>query len=333
MKNRFTGTIWIGYCVACALTLSFSESPAQQPSTSAAKPLPKIGVLSAMGGGRASPEPTLEKELERLGWVNGSTATIERAIGPLDQLPRLAAELVQAKPDVIIALTASAAVALKETKVLVPTVVYAAHDGVAIGLFQSLARPGGMFTGTESLGPLLDEKRTELIRMLVPGLRKLAIIHNPLSPNTAPHLKSSQAVAQRMGIHLALVPVKSQADYPSAFEKLWDADIDAALMYSDEVTIWMGVFPYERKRKLPMVCEFAFQVVLQGCLVSYGPLLSEFAKTTARQVDEILRGADPATMPVQLMTRFELALNRRTAADLGISISPEFLMRVDVLAE
>lgn len=321
------------WCAPIAVWVLIAPGSLAQAAFSGSKGLPRVGILS--GYGNLSPVKNLEKELERLGWINGATAIIDvrHSTGPIDQLPKLAAELVHAKCDVIIAFTGSAAVAIQGTKTAIPTVVYGAHDGVAIGLFQSLARPGGTFTGTESLGPLLDEKRAELLRVLVPGVRNLAVIHNPLNPNAGPHLSSNQLITKRMGINLVPVPVSSQADFPAALDALENPALDAALIYTDEVTFLMPGFPYPRKRKLPTVCEFEFQASLQGCLISYGPRLAEFARTSAKQADEILKGADPATMPVQVMTRFELVLNRSVAKALGIVVPHELLVRADKVVD
>ncbi|MDM0015873.1 ABC transporter substrate-binding protein [Variovorax sp. J22P168] len=292
-----------------------------------ASALPRIGILSGWGPDVTKP---VVNELARIGWVHGRTAIIvERfSTGSLDELPQLARELVQAKVDVIMAFTSTAAVAVQSATKTIPTVVLGAHDGVADGLFQSLARPGGNMTGSETLSPFLDEKRAELLRLIVPKAVNVAVIFNPRNPSSERHLKSTGDVARKLGMNITLVPVEAPKDFPAGFAAMDRSDLDAAFSYTDEVVWLMPRFEYQKARRLPMVCEYEVQVKA-GCLFSYGALYSEFTKVTAQQIDKILKGARPAEMPVHIMTRYELVLNRTTARALNLDIPHEFSHRAD----
>ncbi|MEJ8851912.1 ABC transporter substrate-binding protein [Variovorax rhizosphaerae] len=323
-------TLWTVRWVVAAIVLVLD--PPQSAAQQVAK-VPHIGFLSAYGP--LGPTVGIKEELEKLGWIDGKTVIIHYGVSDTastEPLNTLAAELVQAKVDVLVAVTSTAAHAAKQATSKIPTVVYAAHAGVETGLFSSMARPGGNLTGNESLSPTLDAKRVEVMKQMMPSLRQVGVILNPSNPGASDHLKSASAAAKATGITLTPIEVRGPQDFEAAYAALDSSRFDGLMFYVDEATTALQFSNFHTRKPIPAVCEFEFQVAL-GCLVSYGPLMSEFARTTAHQVDEILRGAEPARMPVQQVTRFELVINTRAAKALKVTIPSSVLVRADKLIE
>lgn len=294
--------------------------------------LPRIGFLSVSDNRPGDVTSRVAKALQELGYVDGKSAVFEFRFAhwQTERLPELAAELVQHKADVIVAITNLPAFAARAATRSVPIVVWGIHGAVQTGLVQSLARPGGNVTGMETLAPELDAKRVELIKELVPALARLGVLYNAEDQSAPIHLAATRQAGRALGVEIVRLEVRRPADFATVLSPAAAKQIDGLLMFTDDLTAvhWGKVAEFASGNRLPTVCELRFLVEL-GCLVSYGPLLSEFTQTAAKQVDKILRGAKPAETPVEQSTRFELLLNLKTAQTLGITIPPRMLVRAD----
>jgi putative ABC transport system substrate-binding protein len=300
---------------------------AQQPAK-----LPRIGFLSLSDNPQGDVTQAVAKALHDLGYVDGKSAVFEYRFAhwQSEHLPELAAELVQDKVDVIVAITNLPGFAARGATRSIPIVVRGMHGAVQTGLVQSLAKPGGNVTGMETLAPELDAKRLELIKELVPALARLGVLYNAEDQGAPIHLAAAGHAGRALGVELVRLEVRRPADFDSVLSASAAKRIDGLLMFSDLLTAshWGKVAEFARVNRLPTVCEFRFLVQLE-CLVSYGPSPSEFTQTAARQVDKILKGAKPADIPVEQSTRFELLVNEKTARSLGITIPHSVLVRAD----
>jgi len=271
----------------------------------------------------------LRQRLQMLRSANGQSPIVEiwSAQGRTELLPGMAAELVRSKVDVIVAITNLSAFAAKNATHRIPIVAVSAHDAVGTGLARSLARPGGNITGTESLAPELDAKRTQLITQMVPGLKHLAVLYNPDDQGSPIHLKWAQSAGQTLGFWISRLEVRRAADFEAVLRDAAGKRPDGLLILGDPVTFqnWKYVNEFAQEHRVPTVCEFG-PLVEAGCLVSYGPTFDEPFERAVQQVDRILKGAKPADIPFEQPTRFELVVNRRTAAAIGITIPQAILL-------
>ncbi len=292
----------------------------------------KIGILALDEGAGIG----MRRRLESLGWVERKNVIFDyrHAGGETARLPEIAAELVRAKPDVIVAWNNSPAFAAKAATDTIPIVVWGAHDAVGTGLARSLARPGANVTGTDSVAPELDAKRIELLKQIVPTVQTLAVLYNPDDQGSPIHLNWTADTARKIGVDLVRLQVRRAADYNVAFASTAGTRMDALLIFTDWVTFanWSRAREFARENKVPTICEFS-QLVEGGCLVSYGPTFEEFNERVAAQVNRILKGGKPEELPFEQPTRFELAVNIKTAKALGIKIPNSILVRADKLIE
>ena len=326
-----TRTLTSLWSLTAALWLAASGAlAADEPSR-----VKRIGVLM-LGDPDSDAGVRVMRRLAALGVVDGKSAVFvpRYAQWQAERLPGLAAELVLAKVDVIVATTNLPAFAAKRATATVPIVVWAAHDTVGTGLAKSLARPGGNVTGTESLAPELDAKRVELIREIVPGLKTLAVLYNADDQGSPIHLRLALASAKSLGFRVAQLAVRGAADYDAVLASAAGQHLDGLLMFTDNVTFanWGRVAEFALRTHLPTVCEFA-PLVEAGCLVSYGPSFAELDERVAQQVDRILKGAKPADLPFEQPTRYELVVNLKTARSIGVTLPQLLLLRADRVLE
>lgn len=241
---------------------------------------------------------------------------------------------MRAKVDVIVAYTNLHAFAAKQATSTIPIVVGFAHGAVATGLVSSLARPGGNVTGIESLAPELDMKRMELLRQIVPALSSIAALYNVGDRGSSVHLKYTQEAGRTLGVRVVPLEVRTAADYDTVFTPIAGDPVGALLMINDYLTLanWKRVADFALASRTPTVCALSYQAH-DGCLVSYGPPIDEVTKVVAHQVDRILKGAKPADIPFEQVTRVELVVNLKTARALGISIPSSVLLRADAVIE
>ena len=289
----------------------------------------RIGLL------RAAPWPktfleAFEQGLREQGYVDGRNVVIESRFtdGSVDQLPRLAEELVRLKVDVIVTSSAPPALAAKKVTTSVPIVFVSVADPVELGLVQSLARPGANITGLADSGPDLAAKRLELLRELVPKLRRVAVLWHSGNPGNLLQFKGAEVAARTLGMQLESVPVQGPNDFDSEFKVVRGAD---ALLQADSPlfnTHRARLVELVARSRLPAIYGFR-EMVEVGGLMAYGPYRPDFYKRAATYVDKILKGAKPADLPVEQPTKFELIVNMKTARALGLAIPPSVLVRAD----
>jgi putative ABC transport system substrate-binding protein len=297
--------------------------------------LPTIGFLGA-----TTPETwsrfvaAFVQRLRELGWIEGRTIAIEYrwAEGRGERFAEIAAEFVRLKVDVIV--TAGGAVlAAKQATSLIPIVFAVAADPVGGGLVASLARPGGNVTGLSVLTPDLAGKRLELLREVVPGLRRLAFLGNVGNPITALEMGEVQTAARTLGLHLVTLEIRRAEDIVPAFETL-KSDAQALCVAGDPLVLANRV----RINTLALVARLpAFYneraYVEAGGLMSYGVNWPDLFRRTAELVDKILRGAKPGDIPVEQPTKFDFVVNLTTAKALGLEVPPTLLARADEVIE
>ena len=232
---------------------------------------------------------------------------------------------------------ATAALPAKQVTGTIPIVAVGVADPVADGLVASLARPGGNVTGTTFLGPELIAKRLQLLQEVVPGLARVAALWHPhaYSERTmAGVLKEVEAAARTLGMQLQLVPADSPDDIAGSFAAMTREHAEALIVLPSPMLFgeYGRIVSMTANSRLPAMGA-AREFVDVGGLMSYGVNLPDLAKQTATYVDKILKGATPAELPVEQPTKFELVINLKTARELGLTISREFLLIADAVVE
>jgi putative tryptophan/tyrosine transport system substrate-binding protein len=269
--------------------------------------------------------------LRELGYVEGKTVTFETrsADDDLDRLPRLAAELVQSKVDVIIAVSPPAILAARQATDTIPIVMafWGAGGLIESGIVANTARPGGNVTGVYMLAAELEPKRLELLLRAVPKARKVGV----LDPGPGFTLTQVQRVAETIGVQLNVTAVRpGREGYQRAFESMAQAHVDALLVPSFPRFFKDGreIIELAARRRIPAVYEWS-SMAEDGGLMAYGPILAELDKRVAAFVDRILKGAKPGDLPVEQPTKFEVVINLKTAKALGLTIPQSLLLRAD----
>jgi putative ABC transport system substrate-binding protein len=274
----------------------------------------------------------LRHTLTDLGYAEGQNIVYERryAGGRPDRLPVIAAELAAAGCDVAVAAPTLAAVAVKTASPALPLVFFAVSDPVGSGLVQSLARPGGSATGFTHLSPEASRRRIEILKEVLPALRRVAALSDPASPAGTRLAQEAEAAARQLGLAFDLVEVTGATALEEALAAAARARAGALLVLPS------GAFQASRQRlaevalreRLPLVVE-GREAVAAGALLGYGPSLDDLERRAALYVDRILSGIKPADLPVQPPARFELVVNLRTARALRLTIPQSVLLRAD----
>ena len=306
--------------------------PGSRARSQPATKLPTIGLL--VPGTPASHGRWIDafvQRLRELGWSDGRTIAIEYrwAEGRSDRVGRLAAELVSRTVDVIVTSGTAVVASVKQQTTLIPIVFAAAGDPVGTGLVASLARPGGNVTGMSIQQTEVAAKRLELLREVVPGMRRLAILANVGGPAVMLDVREVQSAARARGLEVIPWEIRRGEDIAPAFESLGGR---AAALYvvNDPLvdTHRARINMLALAARLPTMYGSREHVEVGG-LMSYGASFTDLFRRAADVVDKILRGARPADIPVEQPTKFELVINLRTAKDLGLTISPLLLTRAD----
>jgi putative ABC transport system substrate-binding protein len=308
------------------LTLGFLAADAQ-PSAKVAR----IGYLSPAGGAGSPLAEAFRQGLHELGYVQGHNLVLEfRAATWGDQLPALAAELVQLPVDVLVVHSSAAAQAAKNTTTTLPIVMVSSGDPVATGLVASLARPGGNITGLTGLATDLSGKRLELLREAIPSLARVAVLWNARDAAMTHTFTGIQAAAPVLGVTVQPLGVQGGKDIDSAIAALSETRPDAIFMITDVLTRQhtRQVVDFAAERQLPTLFEGRGPVV-EGGLMSYGPSVTDLLRRAAYYVDRILKGAKPGDLPVEQPTTFELVINLKTAKALGMTIPPSLLFQAN----
>ena len=324
--------------VAAMVLLALLLSPVSFDGEAQAQPQPagkvyRIGFLSQGQPPKAYME-ALRQGLHERGYVEGRNLVWEMRStdGSLDQLPQFADELVRSKVDVILARASSGATAAKKATSSIPVVFFAVYAPVEVGLVPSLGHPGGNLTGTAVNASDMAGKRVQLLKDLVPTLRRVAMLSHPPHPTNAVQLQGAEAAAREIGVQLEAVPVHSAADFASSLKALRGVDAvlnaDTPLFVTNRARLVSAV----AESRLPAIYP-ARVYVEAGGLASYGPNVAELWKGAAAYVDKILKGARPGDLPVEQPTRFELTINNRAARTLGLTIPPSLFLRADRVVE
>jgi len=341
---RLSRRAFVGRAGASVIGLATFTGCSVLPAPAASKParIPRIGALSPNPDDADPVEwAGFRDGLAKAGWIDGQTISVEWrfADGHLDRLPGLAAELVALPVDLIATLSTAATAAAIQATSSVPVVFCGIGDPVARGFVQSLARPGGNLTGTtQSVGQAFWGKRLSLLKELLPALSRVAFIDDQTGVGSTQSLlgrPSAQfdqlrTAAPQLNLEINLLDVSSESDLEPAFTaaRNWRA---GALLVSGNNALHELDQPIMRlaaRERLPALYTFSSQVEAGG-LLSYGPNVSElFRRAAAYHIDKILRGANPAELPVEQPTAFDLAINRTTARTLGLTLPPAFAAQV-----
>jgi putative ABC transport system substrate-binding protein len=274
------------------------------------------------------------QRLRELGWIEGRTVAIEYrwAEGRSERFAEIAAEFVRLKVDIIV--TGGVAVpAVKQATLIIPIVFAVENDPVGTGLVASLGRPGGNVTGLSVQAPDLAGKRLELLREVLPGLRRLAIMANVGYPAAVVDMREVQAAGGKLDLDIVPLEIRRAEDIVPAFEELKNR-ADALYVCTDALvaTNRVRINTAANAARLPTMHSSRGYVEMGG-LMSYGPSYPDLFRRAADYADKILRGAKPADLPVEQPTRFELVINLATAKALGLTIPESFLLRADEVLE
>jgi putative ABC transport system substrate-binding protein len=304
---------------------------AQQPGK-----LPTIGFLGAATHSTTSSWiAAFVQRLRESGWIEGRNIAIEYrwAQGRTEAMAEIAAEFVRLKVDVIVTHSTAAVVAAKQATSAIPIVFTNAGDPVASGLVTSLARPGGNITGLSIQGTDTAGKRLDLLREVVPGLRRLAIMGNVGNPAAVLEMQEIQTTARALGLEVTALEIRRADDITPVFDTL-KTGADALYVSPDALinTNRTRLNILALGARLPTMSSVR-EYVAAGTLMSYGANFPDLWRRAAEFVDKILRGAKPADIPVEQPTKFDLVINVTTAKALGLAIPESFLLRADEVIE
>jgi len=274
--------------------------------------------------------------LRELGYIEGQNVTIDRryAQGHAERFKDFAREMVNLDANVIVTITTPAVLAIKSVTTTIPIVIPNAIDAVGAGLVASLDHPGGNVTGGTLLQAELSVKRLELLKEVVPELSRVALLWNAGNPAYVRAWTQSQGAAQTLGVALQRYEVRGPADFQAVFAAMAQQRPDALVVLEDALTIEhrKEIVDFALQNNLPSSF-FAKEAVEAGGLMSYGANWPDAFRRGATTVDKILKGAKPSDLPVEQPTKFELAINRKTAEALGLKVPVALLATADEVIE
>jgi ABC-type uncharacterized transport system substrate-binding protein len=301
--------------------------------------IPRIGVLlGASPPVEAARLAAFRGALERLGYVDGQSILIEPryAEGHADRFNELASELAALQPNVLACVGTPETRALQTATQSIPIVFMQAQDPVELGFVASLAQPGGNTTGFSMMSAELDAKRLQLLREIAPSLSRAAFLTNPgTSPRLAKRLADAEAVASLLGLTLQPIQAASSGELTAGFAAIEAAQSQALLIQGDPLltgTESPRIINFAISHRLPTAFENN-STVQRGGLFSYGQDLLENARLAAGYVGKILDGAKPADLPVQQPAKFVLAINLKTARQIGMTVPQSIVARADEVVE
>jgi len=301
-------------------------SLAQQPK------VPRVGILiSETVSGQAGRVGALRAGLRDRGYIEGKNIAIEirSADGNYDRLPELAAELTRLKVDVIVASGTKAVLAAMHATATIPIVDPVMSDPVALGVSNSLARPGGNVTGSAGFGPETYAKRLQFLKEAVPRITRVGVLVNPANTASAMQVQAMRAAANALKLELQVLDVRTASEFGNAFVAMAQGRIEAILVNTDTLfrAHYTEIADLAGKQKLPSTGTKEFAAA--GGLIGYGVDDAAMYRHAAYFVDRILKGARPDDLPIEQATKLELVLNLRTAKALGLTIPQPLLLRAD----
>jgi putative ABC transport system substrate-binding protein len=295
--------------------------------------VPLIGVLW--------PNPPSQFEFMRqgladLGYVEGKNIRFEFrwAEGSLDKLPELAMDLVRIPVDLLITLAPPATLAAQRATRTIPIVFVAMGDPLASGVVASLARPGANLTGTTRMISEMSAKHVELLKEGYPALSNLAVLWNPNNSSHRPALSAVETSARTLSLQILPLEVQAVADLENVYTAIVQERADGVLFIADPIFFirLKRMADFTAANRLPAICNFVEFPKLGG-LIGYAPSLREEYGEAAKQIGEILKGANPAELPVEQPTKFQLIINAKTARMFGLDMPPTLLARADEVIE
>jgi len=309
-----------------------AAAPAQQPT------LPIVGFLSSLSAAAVTgPVAAFRQGLASVGYEEGKNVTIEFrwAEGHYDQLPALAAELVDRRPAVIVSVGGDPpAFAAKAAAATTPLVFMVGQDPVKLGLVTSLSRPGGNATGVNLLVAETESKRIELLRGLTPGTPNFAALINPANADAEVQSSTVRAAAEATGQRIEIIDAGTDADLENAFDHFTKAAINGFLVLADPFFVYrrQRIITEAAQRRIPGVY-FLREFAASGGLASYGTSLVDAYRQVGIYTGKILDGAKPADLPVVQATKFQLVINLTTAKALGLTVPGKLLALADEVIE
>jgi putative ABC transport system substrate-binding protein len=299
--------------------------------------IPRVGFMSnSTEALEANLVGSFRDGLRELGYEEGRNIAVEYrwADGNYDRFPALVAELIAAKVDVIVTAGTPAAMAVKRATTTVPLVMVAVGDPIGTGLVKNLARPEGNITGLSSIAPDLEGKRLQLLRDVVPKLSYVAMLYNSFNPFHDASMRQARAAAPNLSIKLQPYDVRKSEDLDGVFTAIRNDRPDALLILADRVFLHnrQRMMDFATEQRLPSVNAYE-ELVEAGGLMSYGPSYEDMHKRAAIYVDKILKGAKPASLPIEQPTKFTFVINLKTAKALGVTVPPQLFGIADRLIE
>ena len=277
----------------------------------------------------------LLKSLDEFGWTEGGNIRVDFRWGiDADRVQRNAEELVALNPDVIVAASPPAVLALKQITRTVPIIFVAVTDPVALGLVESLARPGGNATGFSTAEIGLSAKWLQVLKEMAPALSRVAVFHNPANLGGIPQFSAIEAAAPSLGVALSIIDVRDKAAIEQAVAAFANAPNGGllTLRISENVECAIRSLPWRPsigcRRSTPCGCSHS-----GGGLASYGPDIAEEYREAAGYVDRIFRGEKPANLPVQVASKYQLVINLKTAKSLNLALPQTLLATADEVLE
>jgi len=317
------------------MVAALASLPAHRIFAQAGK-IHRVGLAHIGAPGTSVLSPSMVSGFTKRGYVEGQNIEFERraAEGKSDRLPGLIEDLVAKHVDVIITSSYPAALAAKEHASNTPVVVVFSGDPVATGLAASLAHPGGNITGVSEIAAELSAKRLAVLKEAVPRVKAVAVLWNADDFGMTLRYQAAEVEAKRTGMLIVPLGVHAPDDFDTAFAEMTKKPPDAILMVTDVLTTLnrKRVIDFAAEHQLPTIYEYA-NLVHDGGLLSYGPDQNAILDRAAGLADRILKGTKPADLPLELPSRFQLAVNLKTAKALGLSIPDSILVRADDVIE
>jgi len=298
----------------------------------------RIGLLSPGTAESAGPLLAgLRQGLREHGYVEGTNIAIESrfANDQFDRLPDLARELIALPVDVLVTFVTQASIAARDNTKTIPIVMVGVSDPIASGLISTLARPGGNVTGTSGMFSEAAGKRLQLLKELIPGVQRVAVLWNPANRVFQMQMiQETEAAARPLGIQLRVFEARDPESIERAFAAISKERVAGLNLLPDPTLAanWVLIAALAAKARLPSVSGNSVYAEVGG-LMSFGPSFPEMARSAGGYVAKILKGAKPAQLPVERPTKFELVINMKTAKQIGVTIPQSLLLRADRVIE
>jgi putative tryptophan/tyrosine transport system substrate-binding protein len=299
------------------------------------KKIPHIGFLTALPSAAVTDRlDAFRQGLTELGYVEGKNIQVEYRFGDgkVDQIPRIASEMIDMNLDVIVSAGPVVSIAFKKATSTIPIVLAFDNDPVGSGFVSSLAKPGGNITGLSTLSPDLSAKQLEILKEMLPSLRRVTVFGNLSEPGNSTALKITENAAEKLKLSIQYVDVADSKDIEVAFGKALIGRAQAVLILQSAVTLSRRpqIVELAAKNKLPVMYTFP-EFIQDGGLMSYGVSYIDLFRRSASFVDKILKGRPPTDLPVEQPLKFEFIVNLKTARSLGLTVPQTITLRADKL--